>query len=330
VSDNQKRMTFSDAARELQVSQSELETLVAAGEIASIKEGDTLLFKADDIAQFKKTRKTEPTIILSDDELDLLDDVESISLDDLDLGDAGGTEAISAADELSTEPVAADGGSGVGDDFDLDELELSDLSLDGDDAAATETSGTEDAVDDITLEEAASPLDADTSDDTVLSLDGLLDDEGGSESTTPVPGTDLGDLELTDTSDDITMEGSLRNDDTVLDTDVLDLDIDDDSGFELDPTTDGLMPSEDASTLLRGGGARVMQMKRVKGHPVMTTVLLLTGIVLLVPLATLVNIYFFDRIDGPSSLGTSQWIGEYNMLRGSIESVADFVRGLFA
>ncbi len=325
MSDNKDRLTFSEACRELQISEEELEKLVADGEIASVKEGDTLFFKSEVIEQYKKNRKTEPTIVLSDEEMDLLDGVEDLSLDDLEVGD----EAAAVADTAATpEPTGTAPTSEADDDFDLEELDLEELSLD-DDAASREPElegtagdleGDMTLEDDVALEE---PAAADTSSDTVLNLDGLLDEEDESESTTPVPG-----IELTDTSDDITMEGTVSDDDTILDTDVLDLS--DDADFQLDATAEGTVGGTDASTLLRGGGARVMQMKRVKGHPVMTTILLVTGILLLIPLAVFVNVFYFDRnVAPPGSTDTTQWIGEYNVLKDAIESTADLVHGIF-
>ena len=66
-------MTFEETCRELDISEAELEQLVAAGEIASIKEGDTLFFKADAVARYKESRGDD-TILLSDEELSLLDE----------------------------------------------------------------------------------------------------------------------------------------------------------------------------------------------------------------------------------------------------------------
>ena len=75
---NADRLTFEQARRELQISEAELEKLVASGEIASVKDGDTFFFKPAAIAQYRKSMKTEPSIVLSDDEVDLLDDVDEI------------------------------------------------------------------------------------------------------------------------------------------------------------------------------------------------------------------------------------------------------------
>ena len=66
---NSERMSFDEACRELGVTEAELENLVAAGEIASLKEGDTLYFKKEVVRKFKKSRDSEPTILLADEEL---------------------------------------------------------------------------------------------------------------------------------------------------------------------------------------------------------------------------------------------------------------------
>ena len=208
----QDRISFSEACRELQISEDELESMVADGEIACVKDGDTIFFKPEVIAQIKRSKKTEPTIILSDDELDLLDSVgtggsgEEISLDDLDLG--GDELDLSPAKDASVpEPTASL--AAKGDDVEFEELDLSEISLDDDVATesapiAADTAGADDLgdLDDVTLEDEISldgreePSLTDTSSDTVLSLDGLLDDDPGSEATTPVPGSDVGDLDF--------------------------------------------------------------------------------------------------------------------------------------
>src|SRR5258705_379326 len=73
-------MTFEEACKELQISEDELEQLVANGEIAGIKEGDTFFFKKDVVAQYKKSRKTEPTIILADEDMEILNVMDEIDL----------------------------------------------------------------------------------------------------------------------------------------------------------------------------------------------------------------------------------------------------------
>src|SRR5262245_23170308 len=77
---NTERMSFDEACRELGISEAELEQLVAAGEIASIKDGDTLFFKKDVVRKFKKSRESDPTILLADNDINLLDDDMEIDL----------------------------------------------------------------------------------------------------------------------------------------------------------------------------------------------------------------------------------------------------------
>ena len=63
-------MSFEEAARELGISEEELEKLVASGEIASTKDGDNLLFKKEAIENYQNQGDAE--IVLADDELNLL------------------------------------------------------------------------------------------------------------------------------------------------------------------------------------------------------------------------------------------------------------------
>jgi hypothetical protein len=337
VSENKNRLSFGDACRELQISEDELEQLLAAGEIAGIKEGDTIYFKPEAISQFKKNRKTEPTIILPDDELDLLDGVDEINLDDLDLGQDSAAKPAAKPSE-SAEPKEAT----VEDGLDLDDLDLSDFALDGDgtgqparaagsSASASPASSADDlenvlegtGLDDT---ETASGKKSGGQHDTVLNLEGLLDDEADSEATTPVPGKAMGSLELTETSDDLTLEGAVAEDDTILDTDVLDL-TEGGEGFELESEGPG---DATASTLIRPGGSRVMQMKRVKSNPLWAILLALTAIVLLLPMAVLTTIYYLDK-DRPELISkddTSGWIKDADVVKPQFEAVADGIYDL--
>ncbi len=330
----ENKLTFAEACERLQISEEELERLVAGGEISSLKEGDTFFFKPEAIDQFQKSRKTEPTIILSDDEMDLLDGVEEIDLDELELpvedSAVSGESTPAAAAEVSFE---ADG-----DDLQLEDLELDELNLQDD----SQTPKAQDDLGEITLDDddlaleqvpleaddLSLDLDVDTapSDDTKLNLEGLLEEDLAAEGTTPVPGTDMElDLEV----DDITLEGSV-DEETILDTDVLEL-TDEDEDFQLDAgDEDELTVEATASTLIRGGGARVMQMKRVRTHALWTFFLLLNAIVMLVPLAVLINIYFFDGVGEreaaePNAAKASQWIHDHNYLRGMIEPISDTI-----
>lgn len=368
-------INFSDAAQQLQVSESELDKLVANREIDCVKDGDEIFFKPDIIAQFKKSAKTEPTIILSDDEMDLLDGVEEINLDEFDIPEEEEEVSISLSadddDLLTGEPevelsVPA-GGAGekeeAADDDGLEDFDLSDLSLDDDEADDDSATSVEDLGDltEISLDdedEAEAPQEeaadddfgeltlegdddldilsldddddseatqetadaGDLSDDTVLSLDGLLDDDdvAQTDSTTPVPGTEVDGLELDlDDDDDLTLEGSI-SDDTILDTDVLDL-TDEDDDFNLD---EGLDP---ASTLIRSGGPRTMQMQRAPSHALFTFFLMLGTLLSMVPIAVMMSIFIFDRPGDFSASDASQWITEANFLKDAVNSIGDSI-----
>ena len=219
-------MSFKEAAREIGISEEELEKLVASNEIASTKDGDSLLFTKEAIANYKNQGEAE--IILSDDDLDILGDDD----DEIDFGI-----------DLTGGDAEADDGSSPG---------VADI------AAEADVGGS-------------------VGDETVLDVGSLLDDDDDSEGTTPIPGAE-------DSGD----EGGL-GDETLLDTDILDLGDDDADTFELDTTEDTLLDPTEEGSLLRGGGARVMQMKRRKSHAPWTVLLSLAGLALLIPLAVLLG-----------------------------------------
>ena len=101
-------MSFEEAAKELGISEEELEKLVASGEIASTKDGDSLLFKKEAIDNYKNQGEAE--IILSDDDLNLLDDDD----DEIDFGIdlSGGDDATADEGDAAELPdiAAEDGG----------------------------------------------------------------------------------------------------------------------------------------------------------------------------------------------------------------------------
>lgn len=323
------RLNFQEACRELQISEDELEKLVASGEIASIKEGDTFYFKADVINQYKGGQKSDPGIILSEDGLDLLDSVEEINLDELDL-DASGEPA--AEEEAAPEEVSAGAVEEIGlEDLEIPEFSLEDAAVGSDtesleDSASEETAAGLGGLGELDLEEVSlSASSEDEGDDTVLNLDGLLEEDGGaSEATTPVPGG-LGELDL---GDDITLEGSVTED-TILDTDVLEL-TDEDDELVLDGGDE--LTEGSTSSLIRGGGARVMQMKRVKGHPLWTSGLMITAILMVLPVAVLLNIFHVDRSSdlsaGKQSTQSSLNFIEDLPVRSTFESLAGMAAGL--
>ena len=230
-------MSFKEAASELGISEEELEGLVASGKIASTKDGDELLVTKEAVDNYKNQGEAE--IILSDDDLSLLEDDD----EEIDFGiDLTGGDEAGDADEGSA-PAAPD--IAAEDDGDLE------LSLD-DDAGGS------------------------VGDETVLDVGSLLDDDD-SEGTTPIPGAE-------DSGDEESI-----GDETLLDTDILDLGDDDADTFELDTTEDTLLDPTEEGSLLRGGGARVMQMKRRKSHAPWTVLLSFAALALLVPLAVLLG-----------------------------------------
>jgi len=129
----------------------------------------------------------------------------------------------------------------------------------------------------------------------------------------------------------LTLEGNI-SDDTILDTDVLEVTQEDES-FKLPASTEEELAEATASTMLRGGGARVMQMKRVRGHPVMTTIMLVTGLLLLAPMAILANVFFYtpglplDASAKTARAGEDKygWIKETNLLKEVIDGIADML-----
>ena len=347
---DQDRLSFQEACQELQISEAELDQLVAQGEIASVKEGDTFYFKAEVIEQYKSNQKSDPSIILSDDELDLLDGVEEINLDEFDVPDEGA--AVSTGPGVGADLSADDDAGADVEQIELEDFEIPEFSLDdevdggtaGSDTESIEDSSAVEAeIEDVTLA-ADDELDlgADLEDisiggddvagddDTILNLDGLLEDDGASEATTPVPGTDLGgigELDLDDAGDDITLEGSVPED-TILDTDVLEL-TDEDDELTLDSADE--LTEGATSSLIRGGGARVMQMKRVAGHPAWTATLLVTAVIMLLPIGVLLTVF---RVDRKPDFSTGDAVSEenpLNMLRDSpIRSTFESLSGMTA
>ena len=301
------RMTFDETCRELDVSEAELEQLVAAGEIASIKEGDTLFFKADVVAMYRDS-KDDDTILLADEEISLLgdDDLEEIDLLAMDDDeDSAPTTPVEKPVEASADlDISLDDSEDLLlDDDGLPEIDL-DLDLDSDlvtDRADAETS--------------ADSLGEDA-DETLLSMDGLLEEEA--ETTTPIVGA----------GDDLL--GDDLGDDTLLDTE-LDFGEETDT-FDVDTVDDLTSDLTDEGAFLRGGGARVMQMKRKENNLWTTVVLALCAVVLLVPLAVTTNTIYYSNIDPESSLTAASgadsyaWVRDYNFFGGVIEGIADALK----
>ena len=283
------------------MTEEELEQLVAAGEIATIKEGDTLYFKKDVVSKFKQ-RKEDSSILLSDDEINLLDDsgVEEIDL----LADDDATDETptpSRPQTPSKSPAPSKPKTADEDDLEISldsDDDIPSLNLDSDDelAGLETTSRPENA-----------PHEGSTEgDETLLNMDSLLEDD--SEGTTPIP-----------------VDGE---DTMLLDTDGLDLS-DDSDPFNSDTSEEtGTTDLVETGTLLRSGGARVMQMKRKSGSPAMTVLLALSVLLLLLPLATLTHLVFASSAEsktGAAPKDSFGWITEYNFLEGTVEAIADAV-----
>ena len=341
---NSEMMSFDDAARELGVSEEELEQLVAAGEIASLKDGDTVVFKKNVVQKFKKSQgAASPSILMVDEDIDLLDD--GLELEPPDEGTtpaekpgkrpaapapkqkAADEEAKPARLEIPLDNAGLEGGGldelGL-DDGGLDELGLEDIVIrpksdSSDTVGADETADLESAKGSgkggKKAEAKSKKRKAEADDETMLNLDGVLEED--SEGTTPVPGS----LEV-------------DADSTLLDTDDL-LDVEGLGGgkdpFAADTVEEGTGSDlTEAGTLLRGGGARAMQMKRRKSHAAWTVVLAAACIVLMIPVGILTNLLFVHspRLSQASeeprpTKDSYGWILEYNVLDGVVQGVAD-------
>ncbi len=305
------RLSFDEACKELQVSEDELEQLVANGEIASIKEGDTFFFKREVISQFKKNRKTEPTIILADEDMELLDVMEEIELEPREES----AQKPAASGPRATEVLPL--GKGGGEKGEAEE-EIS-LELPGSEASLEPEAETA---------AAQAAAGGSVPDDTVLNLDGLLEDDG-SEGTTPIPGAEI--AAKIDEVSDITVEGSV-SDETLLDTDLLEIGDEEDS-FKLDTTVDESLTEPTEGNMLRGGGARAMQMKRKRSHAGLTVVLALTAVVLLVPLGISLNTLYVSALGQESVVTTGpkggpavyKWVLDCSDMAGKwwVEWIAD-------
>jgi len=245
------------------------------------------------VTNFKKNRKTEPTIILAAEDMDILEGMDEIKVEP-----AKPAAAKPAPKAEAPAPVGIP---------DLDDVVIE------------------------TRKETPAPAAAASPDDTVLNLEGLLEDDG-SEGTTPIPGAAA---KMIDESSDITVEGNV-SDETLLDTDLLEIGEEEDS-FKMEA---GGTPEETAAdlateaNLLRGGGARVMQMKRKKVNPLFSIFLAASALLLLAPLGMLLNAGFVAGFhEDPVVIGGKvvggkdtpyEWIGKVNFMGGVIEGIADF------
>ncbi|MGA1203959.1 MAG: helix-turn-helix domain-containing protein, partial [Planctomycetota bacterium] len=149
-----------------------------------------------------------------------------------------------------------------------------------------------------------SPIDLDSisTDETVLNIEGLLEDEA--EGTTPVPG-----MGILEDEDEFNLDAI--GEDTVLDTDGLDLDDDFDLGSDDDTVAAG---TDD--TFLAAGGTQQMQVVRKKGSPAMVGLLVATMVIMLAPAAVLLNL-----MAGPNGV-YPEWVSDspLAMLNSLVES----------
>ncbi len=224
-----EKLSFEQAMAELGLGRDELENLAASGELRGIHEGDEIYFKHEEVVAVRRSRETEPTVVLSDNEVSPFD---------------------------------------LGDEYPID-------------------------------------LDRISTDETVLNIEGLLEDDA--EGTTPVPG--LGILE----GDDDLDVGSI-GEDTVLDTDGLELDDD----FDLGSDDDTVAAGSGDTFLAGGGGTQQMQMIQKRGSPAMTVLLVATLLVMLGPAAVVLNLIGAEGGVYPEWVATS---GVLNMLNVVVESI---------
>jgi hypothetical protein len=77
-------MSFEEVLKELQIDDGELKKLISRGELRGFREGKSMKFKKEDVANLKKGREAEPTIILtdSDQEMGIAESSDELILDE--------------------------------------------------------------------------------------------------------------------------------------------------------------------------------------------------------------------------------------------------------
>ncbi|MCX7702801.1 MAG: helix-turn-helix domain-containing protein, partial [Planctomycetota bacterium] len=63
--------TFDEVLHILQIDEEELKRLISQGELRGIREGAQIKFRKADVDRLRKTRESEPTIILTDSDAEL-------------------------------------------------------------------------------------------------------------------------------------------------------------------------------------------------------------------------------------------------------------------
>jgi len=94
--------SFEDVMQELQIDEDELKRLISAGELRGFRDGDEIKFRKDDVLKLKKSRETEPTIILSDSDQVRVPEGE----DELIVDESASKDTVVNIDVFETEEVS--------------------------------------------------------------------------------------------------------------------------------------------------------------------------------------------------------------------------------
>jgi hypothetical protein len=142
---NGDMLDFTQALSELQMSEAELQNLIAKGELRAFRSGGTMKFRKADVNSLKNERATEPTIIIpvagsgaafnSDVPQDLgVDESAATVVPDISPGGSAPTVNLGGSGQSGTEEIV----------FEDSDLQI--LPLDGDSSAADVTVTAEDPV----------------------------------------------------------------------------------------------------------------------------------------------------------------------------------------